>query len=381
MKWVSVWGNAASVTERRPETYAKNISLRYPVVSAFGGDKIRLFFSDFCGTDGVKFDRVTVAHSVSDREIDVKDAAIVTFGGRESGVCAAGEEIYSDEIAFTVKPREKITVTIYLKGFTDMHTGVVAHGPLSKGFYSEGDCTFTPVLPLARTRTTDVFYFLSGIDVFTDDRNRAVILYGDSITAGSWADRLAEIYMDDAFNRTAVIRRAASGTRVLREYDCLTYQSYGLKGERRFDREIASVAGAEAVVVQQGINDIIHPVGTEINPFRPMSDLPTVRELEEGIERYISSAKRSGLKCYAGTLLPIYGWRTYAPFREQMRTEFNDWVRSLKHIDGCIDFDRAVRDKRNPSRFAEGYDSGDHLHPSEQAYEKMAQPAAAAIGR
>ena len=29
-KWVTAWGNAISVAERRPENYAKNLTLRYP---------------------------------------------------------------------------------------------------------------------------------------------------------------------------------------------------------------------------------------------------------------------------------------------------------------------------------------------------------------
>ena len=36
------------------------------------------------------------------------------------------------------------------------------------------------------------------------------------------------------------------------------------------------------------------------------------------------------------------------------------------------DFDKAVRDAEHIERFAQGYDSGDHLHPSEEAYEAMA---------
>ena len=30
-KWVSVWGNAVSVAENRPERYAKDITIRYPI--------------------------------------------------------------------------------------------------------------------------------------------------------------------------------------------------------------------------------------------------------------------------------------------------------------------------------------------------------------
>ena len=181
--------------------------------------------------------------------------------------------------------------------------------------------------------------------------------------------------MDDPYNVTAVVRRAASGTRVLREYSCITYESYGLSGRHRFEREISTVSGADAVIIQQGINDIIHPVGTDVNPFRPMSDLPTVGELEKGIEEYFDIAKKRGLDIYIGTLLPIKGWRTYAPFREELRLSFNAWARSLDNIKGCIDFDKTLRSPADPAAFAEGYDSGDHLHPSEEAYKAMAKLA------
>ena len=375
MKWVTVWGNAPSITEHRAETYAKDITLRYPVTCAFGGQKVRLHFSNFCGTEPVTLTRVTLARAMGDREISLHNARLVTFGGEESVTIPAGEEIFSDEINFRIKPKGVLAVSIYLGSFTLMRTGVVAIGPLSKGFFSVGDCTFSQVLPLERTRTTSTFYFFCGLDLYTEDENRAVILYGDSITAQSWADYLAMECMNDPYNRIAIVRRAASGTRVLREYGCITYESYGLSGRHRFEREISTVSGADTVIIQQGINDIIHPVGTDVNPFRPMSDLPSAGQLEEGVEEYFKIAADRGLKVYIGTLLPIKGWRTYAPFREDLRNAFNDWARSRRDIAGCIDFDRALRSPEEPAAFAAGYDSGDHLHPSESAYRAMAELA------
>ena len=375
MKWVTVWGNAPSITEHRAETYAKDITLRYPVTCAFGGQKVRLHFSNFCGTEPVTLTRVTLARAMGDREISLHNARLVTFGGEESVTIPAGEEIFSDEINFRIKPKGVLAVSIYLGSFTLMRTGVVAIGPLSKGFFSVGDCTFSQVLPLERTRTTSTFYFFCGLDLYTEDENRAVILYGDSITAQSWADYLAMECMNDPYNRIAIVRRAASGTRVLREYSCITYESYGLSGRHRFEREISTVSGADTVIIQQGINDIIHPVGTDVNPFRPMSDLPSAGQLEEGVEEYFKIAADRGLKVYIGTLLPIKGWRTYAPFREELRNAFNDWARSRRDIAGCIDFDRALRSPEEPAAFAAGYDSGDHLHPSESAYREMAELA------
>lgn len=379
MKWVTVWGNATSVADHKPETYAKDLTLRYPVTCAFGGEKVRLHLSNFCGTEPVTLSQVTFARARTDREISLHNARLVTFGGSESVTIPAGGEVFSDEITFHVKPKGTVSVSIYLKDFTQMRSAVVITGPLSRGFYSVGNQTLASVLPLELTRSTNTFYFLTGIDLYTEDNNRAVILYGDSITAQDWADNLALRCMDDPYNRTAIVRRAASGTRVLREYTCITYESYGLCGKNRFEREISTVSGADTVIIQQGINDIIHPVGTEINPFRPMSDLPSAEELEEGLKYYVGLAKKYNLKTYLGTLLPIYGWRTYAPFREELKNKVNDWMRSLKDIDGCIDFDRALRSEKNPYAFRDGYDSGDHLHPSAEAYRKMAETAFEAI--
>ncbi len=371
-KWVTIWGNATSVAEYRPEAYAKNITLRYLAAAAFGGNKLRLHFSNFCGNEPVTIEKVTVA--IADgRRIDKGSLSRVTFAGANGVTMGAGEELFSDEISFSLKAKQTVAVSIYLKDYTLMRSGVVVTGPLSKGFFSVGDATEATLLPLDYTRTLSTYYFLTGIDLFTDDKNRCVICYGDSITSQSWPDYLALKFMQDG--DTAVVRRAASGTRVLREYGCITYASYGLCGKRRFEREISTVSGADTVIIQQGINDIIHPVGEEINPFRPMSDLPTAEQLEDGIKRYVAVAKKYGLKTLLGTLLPIYGWRTYAPFREELKNEFNRRIRANSYADGYIDFEERLRSDVNPYAFGEGFDSGDHLHPSESAYAAMAEIA------
>ena len=170
-------------------------------------------------------------------------------------------------------------------------------------------------------------------------------------------------------NNISIIRKAVSGTRILRQYDCITYQSYGLCGKNRFMHEISSVSGATTVIVQQGINDIIHPVGEDVNIFRPMSDLPTSDELIEGINYYKECAEKLNLDFIVGTLLPIYNWRTYASFREILKNEFND---KLKQNYNYIDFEAEIGELiNNEWHFKENCDSGDHLHPSKYAYKLM----------
>lgn len=367
-KWVACWGNATSITDRKEAVYAKDLTLRYPIRVVFSGSKLRFHFSNLTGTEDVKVTKAFVALKGGDYK-----ALGITLNGEKELRIPAGKEITSDEIDFAVKAGEQVEVSMYLADFTQMNAGTLVTGPLSKGSYAYGDFADKEKFPDDLSRSTNWFYFLNTIDVFTEEKNHALVCYGDSITAQSWPDYLAQKAWDKGFHNVAIIRRAVCGTRILRQYDCITYAAYGLKGETRFPIEM-QVAGASSVIIQHGINDIIHPVGVEVNKFRPWSDMPTAQDMEKGVEDfYISYARKLGIKVWSGTLLPIFGWRTYAPFRNDLRNEFNGWLRTSDKFDGCVDFDKAVRDPEKPEAFAQGFDSGDHLHPSEAAYKAMAE--------
>lgn len=367
-KWVACWGNATSITDRKESIYAKDITLRYPIRICFSGSKLRFRFSNLTGTEPVTISKALVSNHSSQPYSPVH----ITFSGQICVSIEPGKELESDAIDMEVTAGDIVDVSMYLAGFTQMNAGTLITGPLSKGQYSYGDFAEAEEMPLDLTRKTNWFYFLNTIDILTEEKNHALVCFGDSITAQSWPDYLSLRTWESGFRNVSIIRRAVSGTRILRQYDCITYQAYGLKGETRFPIEL-NVAGADAVIIQHGINDIIHPVGTDVNPFRPWSDMPTCGDLIDGTRRfYITHARELGLKVYSGTLLPIFGWRTYNEDRDKLRCEFNDWLRSSDEFDGCIDFDAAVRDDAAPAAFAPGFDSGDHLHPSEAAYKAMA---------
>lgn len=363
-KWVSVWGNAVSVAENRPERYARDITIRYPIHIPFDGEAVRLTFDNYCGTEPITLSKVTVLYSGKFHP--------VFFNGGRSVTIPEGENAVSDPLTIGLREGEVIQVSFYLADFTLMRSVVFACGPLSEGVYANGDETETIHIDIETSRTTHLFYFLSNVSVLTDPQNRAIVCYGDSITAQDWPDDLAMRCFREGYHSTAIIRRATSGSRILREYHCLTYESYGLMGSNRFHHEVPT-DGADVVIIQQGINDIIHPVGKKINVFRPMSDLPTVEELIGGLKKYIAQARSYGYRVYVGTLLPMGGWRTDAPFRQEMRHAYNDFIRTTDLIDGCIDFDEALRDPENPDWFLPEYDSGDHLHPSAAGYRRMAE--------
>lgn len=370
-KWVACWGNATSVTDRTASSYAKDITLRYPIKICFDAYKIRIRFSNLTGTEPVKL-KAAVALNMAENKADIATLKTLCLGGSEDIIIAPGEEIVTDPVSMDIRRGDTISVSIYLEDYTQMNAGVLITGPLSKGWYSYGNFIDSSTLPADLTRKTSWFYFLNTIDVFTEEKNKALICYGDSITAQAWPDFLIQRCFEEGYENTSIIRRAVSGTRILRQYDCITYAAYGLKGSTRFPIEM-NTAGVSSVIIQHGINDIIHPVGSDVNPFRPWSDMPTAEDLIEGVKDiYVKHAREKDIKIYSGTLLPIKGWRTYADFREKIRNEFNDYLRTSSDFDACVDFDMAVRDSADPSKFKDGYDSGDHLHPSLSCYVKMA---------
>lgn len=370
-KWVACWGNATSISPSRPSRYSKDITLRYPFRCVFSGSALRFRFSNLNGHEPILL-HATVGKVVSKGNVNADTIVPITKDGGIDLRIEPGTELNSDAISFDVAAGEQLAVSVYLPDFCEMRSGTFIKGPLSKGYCSFGNFLHMGDLPIEETVDTNWFYFLNTVDVLTEEKNHALVCFGDSITAQSWPDYLAIRAWEKGFHDVAIIRRAASGTRILRQYDCATYVSYGLKGATRFPIEI-NTAGASAVLLQHGINDIIHPVGREVNYFRPMSDLPTVAQLIDGMTTlYIEHARRLGLSVWGGTLVPIYGWRTYAQFREDMRVEFNDWMLHSDLFDGTVDFSAAICDPRYPERFDEGCDSGDHLHPSELAYSRMA---------
>lgn len=425
-KWVAMWGNAISIMENRPESYAKNITLQYKIHCPFDGSKLRITFDNYCGNEPVKITKAAV-HLIEEGDAQEKSSGAaaatsasastsnifyLTWSGNPGTIIEAGKNSVSDEVEIPVRRGQSIKINFYLGDFTQMRSGVYYQGPLSECWYAVGDHTDSADFDINLSKKINSAYFLSNVSILTEEQNRAVVCYGDSITAQDWPEYLQLALENAGIHNTAIIRRAASGTRILREYHCINYESYGLMGKKRFNHEVPT-DGADAVIIQQGINDIIHPVGTEVNPFRPMSDLPTAAQLCEGLDWYIEQAQALGYKIYLGNLTPIYGWRTYAPFREELRQAFNEHMRNLAN--GCggnlqssqttgegdvklqnilptgegissratsitlIDFAGVLADPKNPTAFLPENDSGDHLHPGKEGYKKMADCALKAL--
>ena len=143
-KWVTAWGNAISVAERRPENYAKNLTLRYPAKMMLDGSALRITLDNFCGNEPVHLTGATVAVSDGADGILPETLVPLTFSGNAGVTIPAGERLQSDAAAFPVEKGTTIAVSLYFAEFTEMRSGVVITGPLSGGYFAmqsfSGDC-------------------------------------------------------------------------------------------------------------------------------------------------------------------------------------------------------------------------------------------------
>jgi lysophospholipase L1-like esterase len=368
-KWVAIGGYSPSVMGYDPARFAKDITLRYNLHSSVSGSAVRIKFSNWTGKTPITLSDITLGKIIGGGlKVDSGSLVRLTFGGKNSVTIAAGAEAFSDEAEFSLAAGENFAVSYYLPDFTEMSAGVNQSGGFVCGRFSQGNRSFESELPVDLTCDTGNCYFIETVEVKAAASAKATVLFGDSITAMAWPDYLAQRFEAVGIERS-VIRRGVSGSRVLREYSCTTYAGYGLKGERRFAREI-DVAGADSVIILHGVNDLIHPDGSSV--FRPIEHFPSVQEMIDGFKFYIKTAKDKGIRVYLCTIMPFGGWRTYEPFHEEVRIAVNEWIKNEAEADGVVDLALALANPEDTSFLLPQFDSGDHLHPSDAGSHKMA---------
>ena len=368
-KWVAIWGSSPSISEPHPARYTKDITLRYVLRAMLDGEKIRLHLSNLGGQEDVVIPRVYVAPVTQGSDTDESRMLPVTFGGDFACKMAAGESVESDIVELPLKRGQDYAVSLYLGDMTLLASGTKDTGPLCRAFFAEGDFAACSQLDPFYTAPMNIFYFLTGVDALCREDCHALVCFGDSITAQSWPDYLMLRVLRDGPENLSVIRRGIGGSRVLRSYQHLLIRHYGQKGADRFEREVAA-AGADRVIVLHGVNDLIHPDGSL---FRPWSDLPTAQELIDGLRYYVQRGHALGLKVYLATILSIKGWHTYNAQREEIRHAVNAWIRTQTEADGVVDFDTVTRETADPDLRRPDCDSGDHLHPSLEGAQRMAE--------
>ena len=392
MRWVGSWAagtagrpalseadDGAPGEQPRPASYSDvsiaNQTLRQIVNLSLGGERFRVVLTNAFGTSPLEIGAAHLALRDTGTAIVPESGHELMFGGRSSARIPAGAVLVSDPVPLTAPAFSDLVIDLYLPEDTAASLSPLTILPASwqTNYLSPpGDYTGVTEMPVQAETTyvrrdgavTSTWFGLARVEVEASESVGAVVTLGDSITNGSlstldanrrWPDHLARRLVAAGIDM-AVLNAGIGGNRLLSDGGSVSALA-------RFERDVLAQTGVTHVIVMVGINDI---GAARANPS------PSADDLIGGYQQLIERAHAYGLTVLGGTLTPFEGAGYWTPEGEAKRQTVNEWIRTSGTFDGVIDFDQAVRDPDQPTKFLPRYDPGDHLHPNDQGYEAMA---------
>lgn len=376
--WVAAWQGSPTVGGSFDASYCpsdmdlKNQTVRNIVFASTGGDRVRVRISNVGGASPLRVGSATIALSAGGSAIVDGTTRNLLFGGSRSTLIAAEGEGLSDPVSLDVSALQTLAISIYLPdrtGPATQHYFATENNFLASGNQVEdmGGRAFA--------RSMQCWLFLSGVDVRASRNVRgALVTLGDSITDGyqsttdgnqRYPDQLARRFAARNGPTLSVSNAGLGGNELLNNQTGDNALIFGVPASARLPRDVLAQAGARAVILLEGINDI-------------GASYSLATDLIQAEKQIITQVRAAGLRIYGGTLIPFGGSQATngvnygTPFGEEQREALNHWIRTAGAFDGVIDFDKAVRDPQNPTRMRPAYDSGDHLHPNDAGYLAMA---------
>ncbi|MCI8968431.1 MAG: hypothetical protein HFH75_12790 [Lachnospiraceae bacterium] len=385
MKWVSAF-NYLPVNYGVQLARVADQTQRITFDNNLCGEKVRVRLSNYWSGSPLTICSMSVGIVEGSRVTSVRQ---VTKDQSKVITLAPGQESWSDEITLTVKAGDRIAISTYVDEMQSVESVCAfwsSTGPSvclsSSGDYTNGDdFEGQPAETVYSVIADDVnkgyfFYGVSGLQVYTDDGVRTIAMFGDSITHMSYvsnalAKRLCAAYPGKA----ALINRGIGGNRLLHDATKVTFlpsdgACFGRAGMMRFEQDIFGEETVDAVLVLEGINDIMHPI-----QFDYPKECITAEELICGYRYLIAVARKHGAKIFGATITPC-GHKMYPehwlPKFEAVRRQVNDRIRSGIGFDGWFDYDAAVRNDDMPSYMRDDCHIDDGLHPNDPGGAMMA---------
>ncbi|MEU9593900.1 SGNH/GDSL hydrolase family protein [Streptomyces sp. NPDC048219] len=371
--WVGAWSTSPAGPE--PGTAARGMagrSVRNVVHAGVGGNGARITLSNLYGRSPLTVTHASIALATGDGTAAAAPGSMrrLTFGGSPRVVVPAGGQVMSDAARIAVPRGGDVLITTY----SPVASGPVTYHPHARqtSYVAEGDRA-EDATAAAYTGRTSYWRYVTALDVLSHEAVGTVVALGDSITDGygsamdanhRWTDVLTERLRTAAGTgrnvpRYSVVNQGISGNRLLTSGTGTPPANPSTLS--RFPRDVLGRTNARVVVVAVGVNDILHS-----------PELADRDSVLAGLRTLVDMAHAHGLKVVGATVMPFGGHSGYTDARETMRQEINEEIREGRVFDAVTDFDAALRDPYDPRRLSPQYDSGDHLHPSDRGYARMA---------
>ena len=366
-QWVGTWSTAPQLVETGnmlPSPGLTNNSLRQVIRVSIGGDTLRVRFSNEFSASAVTMKSVQIAASTRGNTVKVSTNKELRFNGNSEITMDAGTAVTSDPIAFNVTPRMDVAITIY---YGQTSTTVTGHpGSRTTSYILAGNTTTTT--DFTGAVTTDHWYNINTIDVLAPSTAACVAILGNSITDGRgsttnvhnrWTDVFSESLLKDSSTQQVGVLNLGIGG------NCVLSGGLGPTGVSRYDRDILNQQGVRWVIIFEGVNDI---GGVSSSA----AATTTANNLIAAYQQMIGKAHTNNIRIYGGTILPFHGNGYYNQYSELCRNTVNQWIRTKGNYDGCIDFDKTMRDPQDTTRLVSTYQN-DGLHPDVAGYKKMGE--------
>lgn len=365
-KWTATWATAIErplAESDMPKTTLAGNTLRQVIHVSIGGEKLRLQLSNEKSAQPVEIKSVYIADTDGGKEIDPETAVYLTFNGRRGVTIEPGKAVYTDVAKYSLKPLQRLSVTISYGQVPDKAT--THRGSRTTSFLAVGEVK--PDAGLTPVETFEHWYSISALEVEAPASTRCIACLGNSITDGRgtttdaqnrWTDVLAE----RLGGKVAVINLGIGG-------NCVVSGGLSDPASERFDRDILGQQGVTDLIIFEGVNDIsgIKDDGQS-----------RVRMLTKFYRLFAKKAKERGMRVYGGTIMPFKNSSFYSDVHEKARRQVNQWIRTTADYDGVIDFDKATLDPADPEALQENLQS-DWLHPNAEGYKVMGEFAAKII--
>jgi lysophospholipase L1-like esterase len=381
--WVGAW--ASSPVGPEPGTAAAgmpNRTVRNVVHANTGGTAARITLSNLYSSRPLTITRATIGLAVSGDSAAVVAETMrqLSFGGSPDVTIPAGRQVMSDVVHIRIPTDTDVVVSTYSPGVS----GAVTYHPRGRqlSYAAVGDQT-TQAAATPFVQSIDAFRYLTSLDVLSNEAHGTVVAFGDSLTEGAhstvgansrWPDLLSDrlhaaLAAGDDVPRYSIVNEGIGGNRVLTPASgagsgtgiALSGTSIpaNASGLDRFRRDVLGRTNVRVVILDLGTNDVLHGESAD--------------EVLIGLRTLVSEAHAKGLRVVGATLMPFAGCRGYDTAKDAVRHQVNAEIRTGKVYDAYIDFDPAVRDPYGPEHLRPEYDSGDHLHPNDRGYERMAE--------
>ena len=367
--WVTTWACGQQLTEPRnlPPVPLANSTLREFVHNSIGGQTIRVRLSNMYGTTSVTINaaHLALAANLGSGEIIPATDKALTFNGAPGTMISPGGSVYSDELAFDLPALTNVAISIF---YGDISATTINGHPGSRttSFIIAGNAVSAASLPAARK--TEHWFTATGIEVQAKKSARTIVVLGDSITDGRgsttdgnnrWPDDLAARLITNAPTADVAVANMGIGGNAI-------FGGLGPAGVRRFDGDVPGQNGVRYLIVFEGVNDI--------GGLR--SDMTTATNLINAFAEFAAKAQARNIRVYGATITPFGGNGYYSALHEAERQYVNAWIRTNNVFDGVIDFDAAVRDPENLTKFKAAFHPGlnanDWLHMNPLGYKAMA---------